>query len=66
METKQLSPGAQAVLDALDSEFYELNSQHMAAAIAALRAVAAIPSASAPVPFTYKLLDIAEELEGAK
>ena len=35
-----LSPAAQAVLDALDSEFYELNSQHMAAAIVALRAAA--------------------------
>ena len=36
----KLSPAAQAVLDALDDQFYELNSQHMAAAIAALRAVA--------------------------
>ena len=35
-----LSPAAHAVLDALDDQFYELNSQHMAAAIAALRAAA--------------------------
>jgi hypothetical protein len=32
-----LSPAAQAVLDALDDQFYKLNSQHMAAAVAALR-----------------------------
>lgn len=34
-----LSPSAKAVLDALDDQFYELNSQHMAAVITALRAV---------------------------
>jgi hypothetical protein len=36
----QLSPSAQAVLDALDSEIYELNSQHMAAVVTALYAAA--------------------------
>jgi hypothetical protein len=37
---KSLSPAAQAVLAALDDHFYQLSSQHMAAAVAALRAAA--------------------------
>ena len=45
-----LSPAAQAVLDALDDQFYELNSQHMAAAIAALRAAADHLNAESPWP----------------
>ena len=46
----ELSPAAQAVLDALDDQFYELNSQHMAAAIAALRAAADHLNAESPWP----------------
>lgn len=46
----ELSPAAQAVLDALDDQFYELNSQHMAAAVAALRAAAdqVVPATQKP------------------
>jgi hypothetical protein len=73
-----LSPAAQAVLDALDSEFYELNSQHMAAAIVALRAAAdqVVPENANDVGdehddarhdqwmrIRYKILAIADELE---
>ena len=75
-----LSPAAQAVLDALDDQFYELNSQHMAAAIAALRAAAdqVMPVKPAPDVASLKeferwdvkrfvrlqVLAIATELEG--
>jgi hypothetical protein len=58
-----LSPAAQAVLDAYWDEA-PLESGARCGLAAALRAAAAIPSASAPVPFTYKLLAIAAELEG--
>jgi hypothetical protein len=58
-----LSPAAQAVLDAAFVPWETIDTpQSIAAAV--LRAAAAIPSASAPVPFTYKLLAIADELEG--
>jgi DNA-binding IclR family transcriptional regulator len=67
-----LSPAAQAVLTAVTQQEYCLDPSEIpteAARIgcllsAAFRVAAAIPSASAPVPFTYKLLDIADELEG--
>jgi len=55
-----LSPAAQAVMDA----YWQAPLSNEASVAAALRAVAAIPSASAPVPFAYKLLAIAAELEG--
>jgi methylmalonyl-CoA mutase N-terminal domain/subunit len=71
-----LSPAAQAVLDALDDQFYELNSQHMAAAVAALRAAAdQVTPSDAIEPRNYlpmaiecqriraELLAIAAELE---
>ena len=48
MTEPTLSPAVQAVLDALDDQFYELNSQHMAAAIAALRAAADHLNAESP------------------
>ena len=69
MTNQPLSPAAQAVLDVVNSiSSYGpddcLNDARQIA-VAALRAAAAIPSASAPVPFTYKLLAIANELEGA-
>jgi hypothetical protein len=57
-----LSHDAQAVWDEYVSTSVRPVAHKQLAA--ALRAVAAIPSASAPVPFTYKLLDIADELEG--
>lgn len=77
----ELSPAAQAVLDALDDQFYELNSQHLAAAVAALRAAAEVA-----IPIEYekiwkdgrmeeyeveslprkKLLEIVNELEKFK
>jgi hypothetical protein len=68
MTNKKLSPASQAVLDAFNNRGLSSREWHdgKAASLklaAALRAVAAIPSASAPVPFTYKLLDIADELE---
>jgi hypothetical protein len=55
----ELSKEAQAVLDAYRSSHLSINNL-----AAALRAAAAIPSASAPVPFAHKLLAIADELEG--
>jgi hypothetical protein len=54
-----LSPAALAVRLAAICAGPELEGR----LAAAFRAAAAIPSASAPVPFTYKLLDIADELE---
>ena len=36
----ELSPATQAVLDVLEEQIYELNSQHIAAAAAAFRAAA--------------------------
>ena len=70
----EFSPAAQAVLDALDDQFYELNSQHMAAAIAALRAAADHLNAESPWPghiestgvnwSRNELHKIAAELEG--
>ena len=76
----ELSPAAQAVLDALDDQFYELNSQHIAAAVAALRAAAdqvvPEPDDAAKEAFSIaalrhrwqirdRFLAIAAELEGA-
>ena len=68
-----LSPAAQAVLDALDDQFYELNSQHMAAAVAALRYVADHLRETSPWPghiestgvnwSSNQLFMIADELE---
>ena len=59
-----LSPAAQAVLAALDDQFYELSSQHMAAAVTTLLAVF-----EELLLEDYKaarfILSIAEELEGA-
>jgi hypothetical protein len=58
-----LSPAAQAVLDAAMK--YEINpecySREIAAAV--LRAASNIPSASAPVPLARRLRAIAAELE---
>ena len=53
----KLSPAAQAVLDALDDQFYELNSQHLAVAVAALRA------AADHLDYIDSLYEIAAELE---
>ena len=57
----KLSPAAQAVWDEYMSTSVRPVAHKQLAA--AFRAAAAIPSASAPVPFTYKLLAIADELE---
>ena len=57
-----LSPAAQAVLDGFRAVPSLMDGPSIAGA---LRAAAAIPSASAPVPFAYKLIAIAAELEGA-
>ena len=53
----ELSPAAQAVLDALDDQFYELNSQHLAAAVVALR------TAADHLEYIDSLYEIATELE---
>ena len=62
----ELSKEAQAVLDAAfmlaDNLDRDVTDTEMIAA--ALLAAAAIPGASAPVPFAYKLRAIAAELEG--
>jgi hypothetical protein len=63
-----LSPPAQAIAKAFDDR-YELlgpleDDWQEQCLAAAFRVAAAIPSAAAPVPFTYKLLEIADELEG--
>ena len=59
-----LSPAAQAVLDALDDQFYELNSQHMAAAVAALRAAAdqVIPNTDDPEWFSRNCCERSVEI----
>ena len=61
--TQTLSPDTQVVLDALPGAPH-LQMVNRAYAATVLRAVASIPSASAPVPFKYKLFAIAAELEG--
>ena len=64
-----LSPAAQAVLDELDEQFNELNSQHMAAAVTALRAAADQLQERKPRPSigidwsSSELYAIANELE---
>jgi len=59
-----LSPAAQAIASAYDDTPEKDTGNHRYLWLAAaFRAAAAIPSASAPVPFTYKLLAIADELE---
>jgi hypothetical protein len=58
----ELSPAAQAVLDAVcDNTNPDCDTQHIIAA--ALRAASYIPSASAPVPLARRLRAIADELE---
>ena len=56
-----LSPAAAAVLAALDEQFCELNSQHMAAVITALRAAA---NQVGEWESAEELRAIAAELEG--
>jgi hypothetical protein len=58
-----LSPAALAVWEAFNSEEPGVFVDYGDCLAAALRAAAAIPSASAPVPFAYKLRAIASELE---
>lgn len=61
----ELSPFAQMVLAAFNHEARPEPHHQREAIAAALRAVADLPSASAPVPFRYRLLELADELEGA-
>jgi len=61
-----LSPAAKAIRDAAYFNAPGDLSHTLEARIAAaLRAAAAIPSASAPVPFAYKLSALATELENS-
>ena len=59
-----LSPAAQAVLDALEDQLVALNSQHIAAAVTALRAAADEMSYAGADEAANWLAQIATELEG--
>ena len=60
--TKPLSPAAQAMFDVLNEQFHELNSQHMAATVAALRAAAHWVDWESGDP-KFLVLAITDELE---
>lgn len=64
MTMTQLSSAAQSVFNALGEQLYELNSQHIAAAVTALRAAADEMSYAGADEAANWLAQIAAELEG--
>lgn len=64
MTMTQLSSAAQSVFNALGEQLYELNSQHIAAAVTALRAAADEMSYAGADEAATWLTEIAAELEG--
>ena len=64
MTMTQLSSAAQSVFNALGEQLYELNSQHIAAAVTALRAAADEMDYAGADEAANWLTEIAAELEG--
>lgn len=64
MTMTQLSSAAQSVFNALGEQLYELNSQHIAAAVTALRAAADEMNYAGVNESATWLNEIAAELEG--
>ena len=64
MTMTQLSSAAQSVFNALGEQLYELNSQHIAAAVTALQAAADEMSYAGADEAANWLAQIATELEG--
>ena len=64
MTMTQLSSAAQSVFNALGEQLYELNSQHIAAAVTALRAAADEMNYAGADEAANWLTKIAAELEG--
>ena len=64
MTMTQLSSAAQSVFNALGEQLYELNSQHIAAAVTALRAAADEMGYACVNESATWLNEIAAELEG--
>ena len=64
MTMTQLSSAAQSVFNALGEQLYELNSQHIAAAVTALRAAADEMDYAGVNESATWLNEIAAELEG--